>query len=81
MIADLMDSQAGCSRLPGLQGVVQATLLFGAEAWVVPPGIGETLGRFHHRVDLRIVGMWMRRDMMGRRVFPPLDMAMMEVGL
>ena len=81
MIADLMDSQAGCSRLPGLQGVVQATLLFGAEAWVVPPGIGETLGRFHHRVTRHLLVMWPRRYTTGRWFYPPLDAIVTALGL
>ena len=36
--------------------VVQATLLFGAESWVIPPWIRRTLGGFHHRVD-----RWMKK--------------------
>ena len=48
------------------KAMVQATLLFGVETWVVIPRIGRTLGSFHHRVARRLVGIWTRRYMMGR---------------
>ena len=32
------------------KAVVQATLLFGSETWVMNPSIGRTLGRFYHKV-------------------------------
>ena len=32
------------------KAVVQVTLLFSAESWVMSPRIGRTLGGFHHRV-------------------------------
>ena len=34
--------------------LVQATLLFGAESWGMPPCIGSTLGGFHPRVICRL---------------------------
>ena len=33
------------------KAVVQVTLLFGSESWVISPRIGRNLGGFHHRVD------------------------------
>ena len=47
------------------KAVVQTTLLFGAETWVVFPRIGKTFGGFHHRVDRRLAGMQQRRDTTG----------------
>ena len=61
--------------------VVQATLLFGAETWVMSPRIGNNLYRFHHRVDHRLAGMQPRRYTTGRLVYPPLEAAMAIVGL
>ena len=61
--------------------VVQATLLFGTETWVVSPRIGKTLGGFHHRVYHRLSVMSPRRGTTGMWVYPPLDAAMMEVFL
>ena len=61
--------------------IVQATLLFGSEAWVINPRIGSTLRGFHHRVDCYLEGMQLKRDMPGRWEYPPLDAAMAEVGL
>ena len=48
------------------KAVVQATLLFGVETWVMTPRIERTLGSFHHRVARRLVVIWTRRYMMGR---------------
>ena len=36
------------------KAVVQATLMFGTETWVMHPRTGRTLGRFYHRVVLRL---------------------------
>ena len=36
--------------------VVQATLLWGSEMWVVTPHTAKTLGGFRHRVAQRIKG-------------------------
>ena len=46
--------------------VVQATLLFGSETWVVSPWIWMTLGGFHYRVACRMAKMHRKRYMMGR---------------
>ena len=61
--------------------VVQATLLFRVETWVMSPRIGNTLGRLHHRVVHRLYKMQPRRDMAGRWVYPPLYKAMGAVGV
>ena len=63
------------------KALVQATLIFGADTWVVTPRIWRTLGSFHHRVAYRLAGMWMRRYMTFRWVYPPLGAAMTAVGL
>ena len=63
------------------KSVVRATVLFGAEAWVMLPRIGNTLGGFHHRVAHRLEGMRPRQDMMGRWVYPPLDAEMSDLVL
>ena len=45
--------------------VVQATILFRAETWVVSPRIYKTLDGFRHRVVLRLVLILPSRDTMG----------------
>ena len=47
----------------------------------MPPGIGRTLGRFHHRVALQMANIQPMRDMTGRWIYPLLDKEMTEVGL
>ena len=37
--------------------VVKSVLFFGSEMWVMTPWIGQTLGGFHHRVDLWLTWM------------------------
>ena len=44
---------------------VQATLLFGAELWVMSPWIGRILVSFHHRVNRCLSNMQPRRTGMG----------------
>ena len=61
--------------------VVQVTLLFGADTWVMPPRIGKNLGSFHHRVDCWLAGMPARQDTTVRWVYPPLHATMTEVVL
>ena len=63
------------------KAVVQETLLFGAESWVMSPQIGKTLGGFHHRVALGLKKMQPNRNGLSRWIYPPLDTAMKEVGL
>ena len=48
------------------KAVIQVTLLFGSETWVMNPIIRKTLGIFHHKVACGLVGMQPQRDMMGR---------------
>ena len=61
--------------------VVQATLLFGADSWVMSPRIWRTLDGFHHKVARRLEKMQPKRDMMGGWIYPPLDATMKEVGM
>ena len=48
--------------------MVQGTLLFGVETWVMYPRIGKTLGRFYNRVARWLAIMWIRRYMTVRWV-------------
>ena len=50
------------------KSVVQVTLMFRAETWLMPPRIGKTLGGFHHRVVRRMEKMQPRMDISGRWV-------------
>ena len=50
--------------------VVQATLLFDSETWVMNPRIGRTLGRFHHRVAHHLAGMKPKQYMGGAVIIP-----------
>ena len=50
------------------KAVFQATLIFGAETWVIYPRIGKTLIGLHHRLAFRLVGMGLMQDMTGRWV-------------
>ena len=61
--------------------VVQETLRFGAESWVMYPRIRRTLGGFHHRVDHWMGKMQPNRTREVRRIYPPLGEAMKTVGL
>ena len=61
--------------------VVQFLLLYGSETWVMKLHIGRVLGRFNHRVDLRLTGRQPRRGRDGVWVYPLLEDAMEEVGL
>ena len=63
------------------KAVVQVTLLFGADTWVMSPRIGKTLGGFHHRVFHWLVLMRPRQDIAPRWFHPPLDAVMASVGL
>ena len=63
------------------KAVVQSTILFVEESWVISTRIGRTLGGFHHRVDHWLSKMQPKRDVMGRWISLPLDAAMKAVGL
>ena len=80
MGADVEDIRVGGSR-PRKSGnfykvVVQATLMFGTETWVMYLRIGRNLGGFHHRMYCRLKKIQMRRYMMGRWVYTHLEKAM-----
>ena len=45
------------------KAVLQATLLFGLETWVMNPRIGMAIGGFNHRVDHRLVLIQLTHDM------------------
>ena len=59
-VADLLTSGTFYKAL------VQATLLFYSENWVMTPRIGMTLRGFHHRVACHLAGMHPKQDMSGR---------------
>ena len=61
--------------------LVQATLLLGAETWVMTPRIQRTLGSFHHRVSYQMAVIWPRREMMVRWFKSPMDAIIIIVGL
>ena len=61
--------------------VVQAVLIYGLDTWVMSPHIGNTLGRFHHRLVCRLTGRNLRRRTDGTWVYPPLTEAMAETVL
>ena len=54
------------------KAVVQVTLLFVEDSWVMSPQIVRTLGVFRHRVSRRLAKIHPERDMMGRWIYPPL---------
>ena len=61
--------------------VVQATLLFGSEAWFVTPHMARNLGGVHHQVARRITVKLPCHQSDGSCNFPPLAEAMREAGL
>ena len=73
------------SRIIGLEGadphtsgnfykaLVEATLIFGAESWVMPPWIRRTLGCFHYRVFQH---MAKKTDRGGNWIYLSLDKTM-----
>ena len=61
--------------------VVQTTLLFGSETWVMSPRIGGTMGSYHYRVACRMAKMHLRRDITGRWFYPMLYGAIKSVGV
>ena len=60
--------------------VVQALLIFGEDTWVMTPRMGRNLGGFQHRVFQRITWSQNQWLLNGIWEYPPLDMAMHEVG-
>ena len=61
------------------KAVVQVTLLFRAESWVMSPRIGRTMGGFHFRVPYHMSKVHPKRYVTGRWIYPPLDVAMKSV--
>ena len=68
------------SWTPGLfyYAVVREVLLYGSDMWDMSPYIGRILGRFHHRVVVRLIGWNPRRRTDGTLVFPPLSESVIE---
>ena len=63
------------------KSLIQETLLFGSETWVMTPRIERTLGEFHHRVSFHLVAMKPKRYMEGMWEYPPLGAAMAAADL
>ena len=61
--------------------LVQVTLLFGGETWVMSPRIGSNLGKFYHSVSLRLTNIQHRRDTTVGWDVLPLDEEMTVIGL
>ena len=61
--------------------VIQETILFGSETWVMTPRIRRSLGGLHNRVYHFIAEMKPRRDTTGRQEYPTLEAEMVELGL
>ena len=82
-LSRILRREGGDPRRSGnfYKAVIQLSLLFDAETWVMSPSIGMTLGGFHHKVARRLAGMRPMLDTMARWVYPPLDVVMMTVGL
>ena len=57
------------------KSVIEATLFFGSETWVMNPRIEQTLRGFHYRVDLCIAGMQSQRNMEEQCEYLPLEAA------
>ena len=61
--------------------MVQATLLFGAESWVMSSWVRRTLGRFHHRMALWLEKMYPNQTGSSRWIYMTLDEANKSVGM
>ena len=63
----IMGKEGADARTSGCFHVtdVQATLLFGSETWVLTPGMVQTLGGFHHRVERRLMKKLPKRRLDG----------------
>ena len=55
------------------RAIVQVTLMFGSETWVVTPRIGHTLGRFHYRVAHHLAVMHLNRGKTWWWYYPTLE--------
>ena len=63
------------------KAVVQATLLFDVESWVMPPWVGRTMCGFHQRVACRLAKIHLTRGGACRWICLSLDKPMKAVGL
>ena len=62
VVSNLSNNQCNFSSSVTLyKAVVQETLLFGTDKYVLNPLIGRTLGGFHHRVYRCLSGMKLQR--------------------
>ena len=66
---------------PIISAIVNNVLLFGLETLVVTPCIGRLLGGLYHRVEWWIAGKKPRKWADGSWDYPPLEGAMILVGL
>ena len=62
------------------KAVTQAVLLFGAETWVLTPGMDHALSNFQHRVARLLTRRQPRRQSDGSWEYPSLEEAMVEAG-
>ena len=69
-------------RVSGMfyKAVVQSTLLFGVETWVITPSMWTALRGFHHRMARSIAGA-RARLVNGKWEYPPIGPVLAEVGL
>ena len=61
--------------------VVQAVLLSGSETCAVTPRLEKALVGFHHQAVCQMVGMGPERQLNGTWVYPPIETALMTVGI
>ena len=61
--------------------VIQDILLFGSDTCVVNPRIGWNLRVFHHSVARSLAIIQLKQGTTGWWEYPPLEAAMMAVGL
>ena len=62
------------------KAVVQSTLLFGSETWVITPSMWTALNGFHHRMARSLAGGRPRLER-GEWVYPPIEPVLREAGL
>ena len=63
-----------------LKPVVQLGLLFGAETWVLNPGMGQVLGGIHDQVAWQLAGWFLRRRKDRKWEYTSAEAARVEVG-
>ena len=62
------------------KAIVQSTLLYGSETWVITSPILKALDGFHHRIARRLANQRPRRRK-GKWVYPPIQGALQATGL